>query len=176
MKPATATNLLRRIRLLILTLITGLIISGATAIPLETELKLMSDLEAVDGNTGTQQSVVKIWISTVRHGIVETNVKYPFIAYGTDWLGFAHFVIAVVFIGPFCDPIKNIWVIETGMIACIMVVPFALIMGGFRGIPLGWRLLDCSFGIFGIIPLIVCRHQILYLERLQKQYETQLYT
>ncbi|HON08072.1 MAG TPA: hypothetical protein PLW02_08245, partial [Verrucomicrobiota bacterium] len=96
----------------------------------------------------------------VRDALIETNAKYPFIAYGTDWLAFAHFVIAVAFIGPLRDPVKNVWVIEFGMIACILVVPFALVMGGVRGVPLGLRFIDCSFGIFGIIPLWLCHRQI----------------
>jgi hypothetical protein len=29
---------------------------------------------------------------------------YPFLAYGTDWLAFAHIVIAVFFIGPLVKP------------------------------------------------------------------------
>jgi len=37
---------------------------------------------------------------------------YPFIAYGTDWLAFAHFVIAIAFIGPWRDPVRNVWVVE----------------------------------------------------------------
>jgi hypothetical protein len=35
-------------------------------------------------------------------------------------------VIAIAFIGPWRDTVKNIWVIEFGMIACVLVVPFAL--------------------------------------------------
>ena len=46
------------------------------------------------------------------------------------------------------------------MIACVLVVPFALIMGSLRGIPLGWRLVDCCFGILGFIPLWYCRRSI----------------
>ena len=69
-------------------------------------------------------------------------------------------VIAIVFIGPLRDPLKNVWVVEFGMIACALVVPFALVMGGVRGIPLGWRLIDCSFGIFGILPLWFCRRLV----------------
>jgi hypothetical protein len=46
------------------------------------------------------------------------------------------------------------------MIACFLVVPFALLMGEVRGIPVGWRLIDCSFGVLGIIPLWLCRREI----------------
>jgi hypothetical protein len=96
----------------------------------------------------------------VRDALIDTNSKYPFLAYGTDWLAFAHFVIAIAFIGPLRDPVKNIWVIEFGMIACVLVVCFALIMGPIRGIPPGWSLIDCSFGVIGIIPLWICRRAI----------------
>jgi len=54
------------------------------------------------------------------------------------------------------------------MIACVLVVPFALVMGGIRGIPFAWRLIDCSFGVFGIIPLWLCRQQIEQLARLNE--------
>src|SRR5437870_13113633 len=84
----------------------------------------------------------------------------------SDLLAFGHFVIAIAFIGPLRNPVKNIWVVEFGMIACVLVVPFALVMGGVRGIPFGWRLVDCSFGVFGIIPLWFCRQQIKHLTKL----------
>jgi hypothetical protein len=31
-----------------------------------------------------------------------------------------------------------------------------MICGPLRGIPFYWRLIDCSFGILGAIPLIYC--------------------
>jgi hypothetical protein len=68
-------------------------------------------------------------------------------------LAFAHLTIAVAFIGPIRDPVKNVWVIQFGMIACVMVIPLAVICGALRGIPWYWRLIDCSFGVFGLIPL-----------------------
>ena len=57
------------------------------------------------------------------------NAQYPFLLYGYDWLAFAHFVLAILFIGPYRDPVKNIWIIEFGLIACILVIPFALVAG-----------------------------------------------
>ena len=36
-----------------------------------------------------------------------------------------------------------------------MVVPFAFIAGSIRGIPVGWQLIDMSFGVLGVIPLII---------------------
>ena len=146
-----------RIRLLLWIFIFGLVVSGVTAIPLETEIKLLTQIIGANDSANLEQSGLLRWLVRVRNGLVETNAKHPFIAYGTDWLAFAHFVIAMAFIGPLRDPVKNVWVIEFGMIACVLVVPFAMVMGGIRGIPLAWRLIDCSFGVLGIIPLWFCR-------------------
>src|SRR5882724_7629169 len=129
--------LAKRVHVLLLIFIAGLVVSGATALPLEMELKILT--QWISGQDGLAR-----WLLRVRNALVETNAKYPFIAYGTDWLAFAHFVIGILFIGPLRDPVKNIWVIEFGMIACVLVVPFALVMGGIRGIPFGWRLIDSS--------------------------------
>lgn len=154
--------LTRRIHILLWVFLVALVFSGATAIPLETELSFLTRWAGGESETAH-------WFLKVRNALVETNAKYPFVAYGTDWLAFAHFVIAIAFIGPLRDPVKNVWVIEFGMIACALVVPFALVMGSVRGIPLGWRLIDCSFGIFGMMPLWLCRQQI---KRLAKLTET----
>ena len=137
-----------------------LVLSGITAFPLETELSLLA------GITEYGPAELRIWINNVYTAIEETNTKYPFMAYGTDWLAFAHIVIAVVFIGPLKDPVKNIWVVQFGMIACMMVIPLALICGSIRDIPLYWQLIDCSFGVFGLIPLHLCYRNIIKLEQI----------
>ena len=99
--------------------------------------------------------------------VKDTNSRYPFLSYGTDWLAFAHIVIAVAFIGPYKNPIKNIWVIQFGMIACFMIIPVALIAGQIREIPFYWRIIDCSFGILGVLPLFLCYKNIRKLEKLE---------
>ncbi|ARZ71685.1 hypothetical protein SMD11_6109 [Streptomyces albireticuli] len=104
------------------------------------------------------------WVVRVREGLDATDAKYPFVLYGTDWLAFAHLVIAVAFYGPYRDPVRNIWVIEFGVIACAGIVPLALICGSVRGIPFYWQLVDMSFGVFGVIPLLVVRRLIKRLE------------
>lgn len=151
-------GLLRRIRFWLLFFIFGLVLSGATALPLETELKILLQWSG-------EHSVLGKWFGRLQEGLIETNAKYPFLMYGTDWLAFAHFVIAVAFVGPLRDPVRNIWVIHFGMIACLMVIPFAFLMGEVRGIPVYWRLIDCAFGVFGILPLWYCRSMILRLEK-----------
>src|SRR5258708_34956825 len=67
------------------------------------------------------------WIVRVRDALRATNAAYPFMAYGTDWLAFGHFMIAVAFIGALRDPVRNVWLFTFGMIACVLVVPYALI-------------------------------------------------
>ncbi len=153
--PTSLRIVVRRIRLLLLIFIVCLVVSGATAIPLEVELTILVRL--VGGDVVSDPGSLHHWVVKVRDALIETNEKYPFIAYGTDWLAFAHFVIAIAFIGPLRDPVKNIWVVEFGLIACALIVPFALLMGSMRGIPLGWRLIDCSFGLCGLVPLWLCR-------------------
>jgi hypothetical protein len=96
------------------------------------------------------------------------NERYPFIAYGTDWLGFAHLIIAVAFIGPLRDPVKNIWIIEFGLIACMAIFPFAFIAGAIREIPVFWRLIDCLFGFAGGIVLLFCYRDISKLQQLTR--------
>ena len=96
------------------------------------------------------------WLVTVRDALIATNARYPFLAYGTDWLAFAHLVIAIAFVGALRDPVRNRWLFLFGMISCLLVIPYAMACGGARGIPFYWRLIDCSFGVFGFIPLWFC--------------------
>ena len=147
-----------RIRILIVTFIVFLVLSGITAFPLESELKFLVE------RTTNAPDFLKNWLNSVYQAIKETNEKYPFMSYGTDWLAFAHIVIAVVFIGPLKDPVRNVWVIQFGMIACILIIPLALICGPIRQIPFYWQLIDCSFGVIGIIPLYKCYQLIRRLE------------
>jgi hypothetical protein len=103
-------------------------------------------------------SGLAFWLATVNRGLHETYAAYPWVAYGTDWLAFAHIAIAVYFIGPLINPLRNEWVLYAGLIGCALVLPLALICGPLRGIPLYWRLIDCSFGLFGAVPRLHCLH------------------
>lgn len=150
-------NQIKTIRRWVLFFIVGLFLSGLTAIPIETGLQFLTRSVPIDTMIGE-------WLDTVYLAIVDTNRNYPFLAYGYDWLAFAHFVLAVLFIGPYKDPVKNKWVIEFGMIACLLVIPFALIAGHLRGIPVWWRFIDCAFGIIGLVPLGICLRKINQLE------------
>lgn len=142
--------------------IAALYISGLTAMPVEQELTYIVNHFPFEGS-------IKGWLEEVLIGIQHTSKDYPFLFYGYDWLAFAHFVLAILFMGPFKDPVKNKWVIEFGIIACILIIPFAMIAGHLRGMPFWWRLIDCSFGIIGLIPLISCLKNIKKLETEEKE-------
>jgi hypothetical protein len=157
---------LTRIRIWLAVFIAGLVASGVTAFPLVSETRwLVRLLHLGFAEPIAQSSGMLAWVERVNAALVATQAQYPFLAYGTDWLAFAHLVIAIAFIGPLVDPVRNKWVITFGLIACAGVIPLALIAGAVRGIPLGWRLIDSSFGVFGSIPLLICRREIQRLER-----------
>ena len=154
-------GLLRNVRLLTWLFIIGLIISGVTAIPLPWELDLLTRwLGISELSPATAPSALAKWLLIVRDGLNDTNARYPFSFYGMDWLAFGHVAISIAFLGAVRDPIRNAWLYDFGLIACVLVIPWAFIFGQVRGIPWGWRLIDCSFGIFGLVPLWLCRRWI----------------
>lgn len=153
-------NRTRKIKIVTVFFMAALAVSGLTAIPVKTEIVWLQN--AVPTSWGTIQQ----FLSTIRNALYSCDET---ILYGFDWLAFAHVVIAILFIGVLRDPVRNIWVVEFGMIACILILPFAFVMGHERGIPLWWQLIDCSFGVFGILPLGYVRHLILELEKQQER-------
>ena len=147
-------KLLRRIRFLLGAFIIGLVLSGLTAFPLVWEIGLLARWLHIDPAADpSRYTGLTHWIAVVRLGVTETDARYPFIAYGTDWLAFGHLMIALFLVGPLLDPVRNIWCLRVGMVACLLVIPMALICGPIRGIPFGWQCIDSSFGVVGIIPL-----------------------
>lgn len=152
-----------RINYLLYFFIFALFISGLTAIPLQWELSLLNQLLGQGTWMAGILPGLSEWITRVWLGLTDSYQTYPFLQYGTDWLAFAHFVIAIAFIWVLRDPTKNIAVIEFAMVACILVIPAAFIFGELRGIPIFWRIIDSLFGIIGILPLWLCRRYILRL-------------
>jgi hypothetical protein len=150
-------SVLFRYRLVLGGFIIGLVLSGITAFPLLHELELLSRLLGIPADAApTSQSGLQFWIATVRDGLRVVHDTYPWLAYGTDWLAFGHIIIALFFIGPWRAPVANAWVLKIGLVACAGVIPLALICGPIRGIPFYWRLIDCSFGVVGMLPLLYC--------------------
>ncbi|MBS1803902.1 MAG: hypothetical protein JST28_11085 [Acidobacteria bacterium] len=161
----TSARQVRKIRIWLVLFVIGLVLSGITAFPLERETAILNQMfHVAPAAPSTGEPALNVWLRRVHEGIVRTNQSYPFMAYGTDWLAFAHLVIAIAFIGPLIDPVRNKWVLQFGIIACAGVIPLALIAGPIRGIPPYWRLIDCSFGILGVIPLLICLRHVRQIE------------
>lgn len=125
----------KQIRIAILIVIVGLVISGVTAFPLLHELNLLCDLLGKDGIGLAADSDLMRWVFKVRDGLAATYRDYPFIAYG-----------------------------KVGIAASLLVIPLALICGPIRGIPFFWRLIECSFGVLCILPLVFALRMIRQLD------------
>ena len=157
---------LRPIRLWTALFMLGLVLSGLTAIPIVTTFRLAAEYLGSDfRGGGTVPAFAATWLQRVNQGVILAEHDAPYLYYGTDWLAFGHVAIAVAFIGAYRDPIRNRWLYTFGMIACIMLVPWALWFGYVRGIPIWWRIIDCSFGAFGFLPLWFCHQRTGQLER-----------
>lgn len=153
------SNLLFRYRLVLGLFMIGLIVSGISAFPLQSELSIVSRMLGIsDPAAYADLPGLRRWIGFVHFGLNETYSRFPFFGYASDWLAFGHFVIAAFFILPFADPPRYRGVLQVGLAACAGVIIIALICGPLRDIPLLWRLIDCSFGILGAIPLLYCLH------------------
>lgn len=161
------TRLRSRIRSSLLFFVAALVISGATAFPLKWEVDILLDLMGPGTRVSSLWPALSDWLATVHAGITAVDAHYPFMFYGTDWLAFAHLVIAIAFLGPLRDPVRHVWIVEWGMICCILVIPLAILFGPLRGIPFFWRLFDCAFGVFGLIPLWLVRRDIRRLAEIE---------
>lgn len=159
----TEAAALRTVRRWLWIFIVCLVLSGLTAFPLRTETGWLASAAHHVPTPGALLS----WIDRTRIGIADTDTRYPFLAYGTDWLAFAHLVIAGAFWGPLRDPVRNVWVIEWALGACVGIIPLALICGPLRGIPLYWRFVDMSFGVLGAVPLLIVLRAIRRVESAQ---------
>ena len=154
----------RRLKLLTWFFIIGLVLSGATAMPLQMELNWLVKTIAPNYSDGQQNTLLVTWLVKVQQALQETGQRFPFLFYSTDWLAFGHYMIALSFFGTLRDPARNRWLYDFGLIACVLVIPFAFICGAVRGIPIWWGFIDCSFGVFGFIPLWFCRSAAKELE------------
>ncbi len=152
----------KKIRMLLSLFVLALILSGITAFPIVWELKVMNGLQR------RLPEEMSAWLSKVSEAVFQTDQRFPMIAYGTDWLAFAHIIIALFFYAPWKDPLKYRLIIDIGILACLLVFPLAFICGAIRGIPFFWRLIDCSFGFTGLLLLLYIRSIVLQLSNLSQ--------
>jgi hypothetical protein len=82
-----------RIRGWTLFFICGLFISGATALPIRTEVAVGARILGEDfGASGSLPPEVAAWLRVVRDAVETTASQAPLMFYGTDWLGVVGFV------------------------------------------------------------------------------------
>jgi hypothetical protein len=133
-----------------------LVLSGVTAFPVRTEIDFLVR------HLGTFPMFMQTWILQLKNVIDSTP---DIILYGTDWLAFAHIIIAMFFVPVFVNPVKHKTNIVIGMVACVAVFPLAFICGPVRGIPFFHQLIDCAFGVGGILLLFYVHRKIAVLEK-----------
>ncbi|CAN5780821.1 hypothetical protein BH10BAC2_BH10BAC2_45190 [soil metagenome] len=155
---------LKKIRWLVIFFMIALALSGITAFPVYTELTWLKQQGWMNDD-----QFFGPWLNSVYEAVVNTYDKYPFLFYGYDWLAFAHIMIAALFYGVYKDPVRNKFILNWGMFCCVSIIPLAFICGNIRGIPIYHILIDCSFGVIGIIPLFICRKYVEQLSALQKK-------
>jgi hypothetical protein len=145
----------RKIRRMILVFIILLVLSGLTAFPIRSEIAFLMQHKT------SFPPFLENWIIELYSVIGSTP---DIMLYGTDWLAFAHLVIALFFIGVYIDPVRNKYNVIAGMTSCLAIFPLAFIMGPIRGIPFFHQVIDCSFGVFGFLPLYFIYKKIKQLE------------
>ena len=103
------------------------------------------------------------FLMNAKAGLSYNREHHPGIIYGLDWLAFAHIALAILFAGAAKDPVKNIWVINCGLIMAVLVTLMAIAFVPIRGLPLIWIAFDCFFAL-AFIPLWIARRQVDFLE------------
>src|ERR1039458_9839267 len=105
-------HLLRlRIKALTWLFIIGLVLSGATAIPLPSELDRLVEVTGaarlVDTPASTGAPGWALWLTRVQRALHETDQRSPFVFYGADWRALEPSAIPIPFGGPLRAPVRN---------------------------------------------------------------------
>lgn len=146
---------MKKVRISLSLFIVLLVLSGLTAFPLRSEMSfIMNHLD-------WWPSFALPWLHEVNVALSHTPDT---VLYGTDWLAFAHLVIAMFFIPVYINPPQHKVNLLVGMAACLAVFPLAFICGPIRGIPFFHQLIDCAFGAGGIILLLYTYKSIQHFE------------
>lgn len=151
------TQTIKNIRRVVVVFIILLVLSGVTAFPLLTEVDFMIT------HLHWFPAFFHSWIRTVYTSVHQTP---SIVLYGTDWLAFAHLIIALFFVGVYRDPVRNKFTIQVGIVSCLAVFPLALICGPIRNIPFYHQVIDCCFGLLGLIPLFYIRNKVKLIENM----------
>ena len=146
---------LKKIRIYLVIFFLGILFSLHTVLFVEVETAFF--VKHLGPGTAMEQKlpIVSEWIENLYISVKETYTNYPAIAYCMDWLSYACVVFAIFMIGAIKDPVKNIWIIQAYMLACLLAAALPFIAGPFREIPIFWRFLDGSLGVIGFFVLLM---------------------
>lgn len=148
-------KILKRVQLWLLLFVLGLGVS------LQMVWLVVPEIQWLNGTFGAGTAwsdaypMLGDWLAVLETSILETYRTYPVIVYCMDYLVFAHIVLIIALLGAVRDPVKNVWVIQFGMIGCGLMIPFTFGMGYLRGIPWFWLCLDSMFVWLGFIVLMM---------------------
>ncbi len=145
----------------------GLFVSGVTVWPALPELRwgerfFWGDAEPVAGS-------LHAFVVEVIGALEVTQKEHPYLMYGYDWLAFAHVCLAILFAGAMRDPVRNIWIVQCGLIMCALVPVLAGICGPLRGMPSYWFFIDAAFAPAAAVPLVIALRDIRAEERLRER-------
>lgn len=90
----------------------------------------------------------------------EVGARHPHLLYAYDWLAFAHIVLAILFAGAMRDPVRNVWIVQCGLIMCALIPLLAWICIPLRGIPAAWFWIDSAFAPAAALPLWIALRDI----------------
>ena len=148
-------NTLKKIRIYLVLFFLGILFSLHTVLFVEVETEFFARHQGSGTSMEQKLPVVSDWIENLYVSVKETYTNYPVMAYCMDWLSYACVVFAIFLIGAIKDPVKNIWIIQVFMLACVLAAALPFIAGPFRGVPIFWRCLDGSFGLIGFLVLLM---------------------
>jgi len=144
----------------------GLVASGVTVWPAVSELKLAVSIVWGDAEPS---GVLHGFVLRAIEGLEAVGAQYPFMLYAHDWLAFAHLVLAILFTGAIRNPIRNVWIVQCGLIMCVLVPILAGICIPIRGLPPIWFWIDFAFAPAAGIPLWIALKDI---KRAEEELET----
>jgi hypothetical protein len=157
-------NALGRVKLMLGIVAFGLFVSGVTVWPAVWELKTAVHLVWGDG---PPTSTIHGFVVRSIAALVDVDSRYPFLLYAHDWLAFAHVMLAILFAGAARDPVRNVWIVQCGLIMCALVPVLAGICIPLRGIPMVWFWIDAAFAPGAALPLWIALRGIRRIEKQQ---------